>query len=290
MDFNVGCRSAKVNDAAQGARIPVRFLYPTRVPERMERFGPYELSVALNAPVEGGRNSLVVISHGGSGSSLTYRDLAACLVRAGFVVALPEHPGNCRHDNSLEGTAENLENRPRHLRLVIDAAFANDAIGARLLRDRVALIGHSMRGYTSLALAGGRPTTGPYEKEGPGRPVSVLPDRRVRALVLLAPACGWFWPHGALAGVEAPILLFTAERDELGPHLHTGFIELGVRDPAQVDHRVIPGAGHFAFQSPFPPTMTRPDFPPSQDPEGFDRAAFQPVLHAGILSFLRSVL
>jgi hypothetical protein len=36
--------------------------------------------------------------------------------------------------------------------------------------------------------------------------------------------------------------------------------------------------------------MTRPNFPPSQDPDGFDRAAFQPILYAEILSFLRSVL
>jgi len=32
--------------------------------------------------------------------------------------------------------------------------------------------------------------------------------------------------------------------------------------------------------------MTSPSFPPSQDPPGFDRAAFQPVLHAAIADFL----
>jgi hypothetical protein len=62
-----------------------------------------------------------------------------------------------------------------------------------------------------------------------------------------------------------------------------------VRDPRRVDHVVVPGAGHFAFVSPFPPEMVRPGFLPSQDPPGFDRAAYQPVLNGEILGFLRGV-
>jgi predicted dienelactone hydrolase len=158
------------------------------------------------------------------------------------------------------------------------------------LRDQIAVIGHSIGGYTSLAVAGGRPMTGPYEAEGSGRPVPTSPDQRIRALVLLAPACGWFGTPGSLVDVEVPILLFTAEKDALGSHLHADLVDRGVPDPSRVKRCVISNAGHYAFQSPFPLSMTRPDFPPSQDPPGFDRAAFQPVLHAEILSFLRSVL
>lgn len=291
MTFNVGCRIADVADPVQCVPIPMRLFYPTNASERTERFGPYEIKVAVNAPADGGPFPLLVISHGGGGSSLTYRDLAGYLVRAGFVVALPEHPGNSRIDNSLEGTAANLENRPRHIRLAIDAAFADVVVGAVLSRDKVALIGHSMGGYTSLAVAGGRPTASPHETaSGQIQYVAVSPDRRVRALVLLAPACAWFWSDGALADVDVPIFLRTAEKDELAHHLHVDFIQRDVRDPGRIDHRAVRNAGHHAFQSPFPPGMTRPDFPPSQDPDGFDRAAFQPVLYAEILSFLRSVL
>jgi predicted dienelactone hydrolase len=292
MTFNVGCCATDVNDPVQGARIPIWLFYPTQMPERTECIGPYQLNLAMNAAMEGERTSLVVVSHGGGGSSLTYRNLAAHLARTGFAVALLEHPGNSRSDNSLNGTAANLENRPRHIRLAIDAAFADNTVGALLSGDRVALIGHSMGGYTSLAVAGGRPMTGPLETPPGGRPVSipVLSDHRVRALVLLAPACGWFSSEAALANVDVPILMLTAEKDELAAHLHTDLVKHGVRNPGRVDHKVIPGAGHHAFQSPFPPAMTRPDFPSSQDPLGFDRAAFQPILYADILSFLRRVL
>ncbi len=290
LQLNVGCRTVSVPDPVQGAVIPMRLLYPTRMPQSAQRFGPYEMELALNAPPTIGRFPLLVISHGGGGTSLTHRDLACDLVRAGHAVAMIEHPGNSRIDNSLEGTAGNLENRPRHIRLAIDAALADAAVGDRLSSDLIALIGHSMGGYTALAVAGGRPAAGPHETaDGSIRPVAVTRDRRVRALVLLAPACAWFWSEDALIDVDVPILLRTAERDELAHCLHIEYIAGGVRHPARVDHRVVANAGHHAFQSPFPPVMTRPDFPPSQDPPGFQRAAYQPILHAEILSFLENV-
>jgi hypothetical protein len=186
--YNVGCRVVGVTDPGDGAPIPLRLLYPTRDLESVQRDGPYELAVAVDAAME---------------------------------------------------------------------------------------------------VAGGRPRTGPFEREGPGHSVPVSPDPRVRALVLLAPACGWYYSDGALAGVHAPILMFTAQHDEYGPHLHTHLVASGVPDPARIDHRVVANAGHHAFQSPFPPSMARPGFRPAQDPPGFDRAAFQPLLHTQILEFLR---
>lgn len=73
-----------------------------------------------------------------------------------------QHPGNCRGDDGLAGTLENLVNRPRHVRLVIDAAFADAALGPRL-GPGVAVVGHSLGGYTALAVAGGEPSAFPWE-------------------------------------------------------------------------------------------------------------------------------
>lgn len=289
-DMTIGCRALDVVDAVQGARVPVWVLYPARAPERVEHFGPYPLAVAIDAPVEGEGLPLVVISHGNNGSPWTHRGLAVHLARAGFVVALLEHPGNSRSDGSLAGTAANLENRPRHVRLVLDALFADEHLGQRLV-PAVGVIGHSIGGYTALAVAGGRPSALPHEvPDGQARAVPVVRDPRVRALVLLAPASVWFIPEGALADVDLPILMRTAEIDAHTPAMHAEIILRGVPDPRRINHRVVQGAGHFSFQSPFPPAMTRPEFPPSQDPAGFDRAAFQPVLHAEVEAFLRASL
>jgi predicted dienelactone hydrolase len=288
---SAGCRDVDLADAVQGERIPLRVLYPTRAPSRVERLGPYAVDIALDAPPEGDRLPLVVISHGTGGSPLVYRDLALHLARAGFVVALPAHPGNHRDDDRLAGTAANLVNRPRHLHLVIDAAFADDVVGGRLSRNGVAVVGHSMGGYTALALAGGNPSAFAQQTaDGLPHPVAVVHDPRVRALVLLAPATAWFMGDGALADVDLPILMWTAEKDEHAPAFHGEIVARGVRDPGRIERRVVPNAGHFAFMSPFPESMRRPDFPPSQDPEGFDRAAFQPILQDGIAGFLRQNL
>ena len=291
MNASAGCRSHKLLDEVTGVTFPLLVLYPSNSPERPEKLGPYVMNLAMNAPIVDGAFPLVLISHGGGGSHLVYRTLAAYLARNGFVVAMPEHPGNNRNDNSLEDTIANLTNRPRHLRLVTDWAFSIDAFGPSLLPDSVAIVGHSMGGYTALAVAGGVPTS--FPRESPDRQlrqIEVIPDSRVKALVLLTPATPWFMAAGALRGVRLPILLWTAEKDEYTPPFHADLVKAGVPDAALIEHRIAANAGHFSFLSPFPAVMTNPGFPPSQDPEGFDRERFHQEMNAGILAFLTRVI
>ena len=244
--------------------------------------------VAHNGEIAAADSPLIVISHGNGGSHLGYRTLADYLACHGFVVAMPEHPRNNRNNNELAGTAENLENRPRHLRLAVDWMFASEQFGSRLRADTVAVIGHSLGGYTALALAGGRPTAFGHETpDNQPRPISVEPDPRVKALVLLAPATAWFMNPGALRGVNVPILLWTAEHDSWTPPFHGDLVKAGVAARELVEHRVAEGGGHFAFLSPFPQAMRSPAFAPSQDPPGFDRTQFHEELNAGVLEFLR---
>lgn len=280
-----GCRLLEVTDTVQQAMIPLALLYPAEGVEATEQFGPYSLEVALNAAPVGGPHPLVVVSHGNAGTPWAYRELAKHLVQSGYIVALPAHTGNTRHNNNRANTAANLANRPRHITLVIDAAY--DQLKDHLIADRVAVIGHSIGGYTALAVAGGKPWTGPYErKTNPPQPVPVTPDDRVRALVLLAPATAWFRPE-ALRTVRLPILMITGDRDVNTPVEHALNVLEGVADRAQVVHKVFAGAAHFSFMSKFPPEMTRPEFHPSQDPPGFDRAAIQAELFAEIGIFLQ---
>lgn len=193
MSRQPGLSTIQLPDAAQGATIQTALLHPANARQSVHRFGPYAITAAEDAPVHGHDLPLVVLSHGNGGSPWTLRHLAADLVAEGFVVCLPEHPGNCRADNRLAGSAANLESRPRHLSLVIDAALASPRIGPRLAPWRLAVIGHSIGGYTALAAAGGRPWANEREAAD-GRPhaVRVRHDERIRALVLLAPATPWF--------------------------------------------------------------------------------------------------
>jgi predicted dienelactone hydrolase len=261
-EFSVGCRTLELRDEQTGDGIPLVVFYPAEAVEKAEALGPYTIDVARDAEQAQGRFPLVVISHGTGGSHLVYRTLARYLARRGFVVACPEHPRNNRNNNELGGTDEILVNRPRHLRIVMDWAGS----------DEVAVIGHSLGGYTGLAVAGGAP----FE-----------PDGRVKALVLLAPATVWFMAPGALERVRVPILMLTAEKDPHTPPLHADIVLRGVRDRSLVEHRVVENAGHFSFLSPFPEGMMSPAFAPSQDPEGFDRTRFQEEMNREILAFLR---
>lgn len=281
--MTVGYRLLEVPDAAQGVTIPVHLLYACEGRAQEVPFGPYSIEVARDAPI--GTGPVVVVSHGTGSTPWTLRGLGMYLAQAGFVVAMLEHPGNRRGDDGLAETPANLANRPRHVRLAIDAVAAIDPRGA----TTVGVVGHSMGGYTALAVAGGKPLALPNQTEdGKAHPVEVVTDPRVKALVLLAPAVPWFMAPGALHEVEVPILMRVGELDRFAP-LHEIVLK-GVRDPARIEFAVVPNAGHFSFQSPFPPRMVRADFPPSQDPPGFDRAAYQPVLHAEVESFLRRAL
>lgn len=289
MSVRCGCKLSKVHDAVQGADVPLAVLYPAIGEEKTEHFGPYSLDVAKDAPPADGVWPLVVVSHGHSGTPWAYRELARHLALAGFVVALPAHTGNTRLDNNLAGTAANLANRPRHITLTIDAVLADATLAPHIACDGVAVIGHSIGGYTALAAAGGIAWSGPYERKDSNAapaPVTITPDPRIKSLVLLNPATFWFIA-GSLRRVDLPILLRTGEKDDTTPIEHANKIIEGVARPALVEHKDIPGAGHFAFMSKFPPEMTRPNFKPSQDPEGFDRETIQPEFFADVTEFLK---
>jgi predicted dienelactone hydrolase len=285
--MNVGCRALDVHDAEQGVRLPLHVLYPTAAPARTTTFGPYALDLAIDAAVaELGALPLALISHGNGGSPWAYRGMASHLASAGIAVALVEHLGNSRTDNALAGTPANLANRPRHVRLALDAVYA--ALGDHLAPSAT-VIGHSIGGYTALAVAGGRPSALPREtSDGVAQAIPVTPDPRVRAVALLAPALPWYMGPGALAEVRVPVLVRTGERDDLTPPWVTEKILAGLPEDARLDYRVEAGAGHFAWITPVPPALAGPHFPPAQDPAGFDRAGYLDRLYPELVAFVRA--
>ncbi|MCQ9154471.1 alpha/beta hydrolase family protein [Acidomonas methanolica] len=288
--MTAGFRQITFPDPVQDATIETALFYPASGTAEALRFGAYPIAAALNAPVRGETLPLVVVSHGNGGFPQAHRDLALRLAEAGMVAALIRHPGNSTGDNGLANTLAIVEARPRHMNLVIDGLFADPALSPALAPERIALAGHSLGAYTALALAGGEPVTTRRETpDGPFRPFPV-PHRAVRALVLLAPAPFWFPTPDRLTGVTAPIFLRTGQYDDITPDSASEVIRQGVSSPRPLDDAVAPGAGHFSFMSPFPPSRITPEIPASQDPPGFDRPAFLRGLHDEIAAFLTRIL
>src|SRR6187402_3400030 len=181
-----GSKQMQVRDIEKDISFPVLVHYPTNRPSLPTAFGPYIMDVSPDADIIERRFPLVIISHGNGGSHLLYRTISTRLAKNGYIVAMLQHHGNNRNDNHLENTIENLINRPHHVSLTIDALLNKDTFGNSIAANKIAVIGHSMGGYTALALAGGVPRTKEGEK------VETTADKRVKAIVLLAPGVGWF--------------------------------------------------------------------------------------------------
>ncbi len=273
----VGSKKILVIDEKKALSFPVLVQYPTHQNSLPTAFGPYVMDVAVDAEILQGEFPLVIISHGNGGSHLIYRSISTFLAKNGYIVAMLEHFGNNRNNNSLENTTENLHLRPRHVSLTIDVLLDKGQFGKNINQNKIAVIGHSMGGYTALALAGGIPRTKEGEK------IEVLADYRVKAIVILAPGAGWF--YNGLQAISIPILLYMAEHDSVTPLWNAEVILEGISDKRLVIYKMIENAGHFSFISPFPAHMSNPNFLPSTDPEGFDRVAFHKKLAPEILAF-----
>lgn len=283
--FPVGSTVLTITDPKNNLSFPVLLHYPTLDASKSTPFGPFIMDVAVDGVLAEGKFPLVLISHGNSGSQYVYRTISTYLAARGFIVAMPEHFGNNRTDNSLSDSVKNLEYRPQHISLIIDYLLDKTTFKQQINPDTIALIGHSFGGYTALAVAGGKP----YSMTGEA--ISTHKDERVKALVIMAPAAGYFSPKGALDQVNIPILLYIATEDIYTSKKWTADVILkGIQNPEQVRLREIKNAGHFSFISPFPDGMKKPSFLPANDPEGFDRVAFHEELPEEIFQYLEEKL
>lgn len=285
--FYAGYQFIDIEDHANETIFPLLVMYPTHMEEKVEKMGPYTLNVAQGAPLSDGEFPLVIISHGDGSTPLVYRTISQFLARNGFIVGIPQHPFNNREDNTLSGTVDNLKNRPNHIRTVIDWFLKESFFSPSITPNTVSLIGHSMGGYTALAIVGGVPTSFPHESsDQKSYCLSVDQDKRIQSLILLAPATGWFREKRALEDVNVPILMITGEKDTITPSFHSEFVLNGVPNLKKVQHKVVKNGGHFSFLSPFPDSMKSSTFLPSHDPEGFNRKEFHKNLQNDILNFL----
>lgn len=283
--FNVGSKSVIIDDPKNGISFPVLVHYPTLVESKPINFGPYLIDVALNASIASGIFPIVVISHGNSGSQFVYRTISTYLATRGYIVAMIEHYGNNRRNNDLADSIKNLEYRPQHISITLDNLLKNKDFKQHIAVDKIAVIGHSFGGYGGLAAAGGKPWS------MNGEAINTTKDERIKALVLMAPAAGYFSPENALDEVSLPILLLIASNDIYTPKKWTADVILnGIPNKSTVMVKEIANAGHFSFISPFPEAMKNPDFIPSNDPEGFDRNAFHKVLSLDIFNYLNEKL
>lgn len=299
--------------ASAAAPIPVHLYYPTQAPAADMTMGLFTIHAAAMAPPDAHVKGLIVISHGTGGSELNHGSLATHLARNGYLVAALRHPGDNWQDRSVWSRPPGafFSERPPHVSAVIDALLADPAWKDRIAADakgpRVGVLGHSAGGYTAIALAGGQPdltliaahcrddrVADPLfcsrVSDAPSQvaaPIAPMTDRRVRAVVALAPL-GAVFTEASLANVRIPTAVYAAEGDRwLVPRFHAARIAKLV--PGAEWHSVA-NAWHFAFMDPPRAPIPTPDGDAASDPPGFDRLAFLAGLKDEVATFFDTAL
>jgi pimeloyl-ACP methyl ester carboxylesterase len=200
---------------------------------------------------------VVLFAAGAGGDPERHRPLLDQLAAQGFRVIAPHF------ERLIAREASTAELLARPLGLI-------DALGEQAPPDvKVMAVGHSIGGWAALCLAGATP----WGRDR--RPIDVPREPRVCRLALYAPAAGWFQAPGALDEITVPMLVYAGELDPVTPpaqalHLKTA--------RADVDVRIVPGAGHFSFMNVLPPGT-------SEDP-AFDRDRFLGDLADATIEFL----
>jgi len=192
-------------------------------------FGTLALKDAAPAA---GEHPLVVISHGIFGNWINQVWLAGALAQQGYIVASPNHPGTTSKDRTQPAASE-LWLRPLDIRRVIDAVIAQPKRFGAVAHHQIAVVGHSLGGWTALEVGGARfdpqrftedcksyPAIAPckaYQQIEAGRTEQAkqrlaedLSDKRVAAIVSLDLGFSRGFTDESLAALQRPMLVIAA--------------------------------------------------------------------------------
>ncbi|MDB9448101.1 alpha/beta hydrolase [Anabaena sp. CS-542/02] len=195
---------------------------------------------------------LVVISHGFGANRQFLSYLAHHLASHGITVAAIEHPGS----NSVAiSRAENYMNlaqllpatefieRPKDVSFLLNELeklnTQSGQLQGKLNTNQVTVIGHSLGGYTALALVGGEVNLKELQQfcrtslsfgESPGDWLQCaaaslkenkldLQDRRVQSAIALNPLVGRLFGTNGLTKIANPVLILAGTEDVLTPAL-----------------------------------------------------------------------
>lgn len=238
-DSAIGFKQIQQAGTKSDRGLTISLWYPTEASGKTETVGGnpvfFGLDVQRDAMTMGGKHPLVVLSHGYGGSWRNLNWLAGELVQNGYVVAAPDHPGTTFADMD-EVEAKRIWERPRDISRTLTVVLDNNGLAGEIDPARIAVIGHSLGGWTAIELAGGRYDAARALKDcqGAAQPAQCkdlplmarigivghgkadpelsknLKDKRIRAAISLdlGPASG-FTPQ-SLGAVDIPVLVYAA--------------------------------------------------------------------------------
>ncbi|MDG0800228.1 alpha/beta hydrolase family protein [Pectobacterium polaris] len=270
----IGFQQLTLADEATNRPLDVAVFYPASSPSQTTTIGENMafpgIVVSKNAEPEPGQHPLIVVSHGYGGSWFNQLWLAQSLVKQGYIVAAPNHPGTTTKD-MRPVNAHALWQRPHDLSRVITALLATPEKTGQVDAKRIAAVGHSLGGWTVLALAGGRFNTEQFEKDclthvglasckayekmqvaksaaSRAQLDKSLADPRISAVVSLDMGLARGFTAESLAAINIPVLVMAAgyPNDELPAKLESHDLAQKL-SPAHSAYKEIADATHFSF-------------------------------------------
>ncbi|WP_336346508.1 alpha/beta hydrolase family protein [Pseudomonas monsensis] len=276
-DHPVGFQSATLADPRHQRSLEMVVWYPAAATTAATRlFGDNPVFVGApavpDAPPAGGKHPLVVLSHGYGGTWINQTWLASALAHQGYIVAAVNHPGTTSRDRSPQAAAQ-LWQRPVDLSRAIDAVAAQPEKFGAVAQARIAVVGHSLGGWTAMEVAGARfdperfaadckvhpqlASCTVYQQMNPAstedskaRLAADLRDKRVTAVVSLDLGLSRGMTDASLAALAVPTLVIAAgvPSPELPARLESA--DLAKRLPAKSSRYVeISDASHFSFMA-----------------------------------------
>jgi predicted dienelactone hydrolase len=306
---DVGFQEVQV---ANGTDTPLRvgIWYPTRSPVAPTPLETFTQTVAPGGEAVGHGLPLIVMSHGNGGWYGEHVDTSLALAQAGFVVAAVSHTGDTYNDQSR---AIRISARPAQIKRLIDYMTGEWAEHGRINPRRIGMFGFSSGGFTTLVAIGGVPDLSMIPAHCRAHPhyfdcnlIRSAPagaqvdlskpvgdvwvhDARIRAAVVAAPALGFTFSHGGLAGVSIPVQLWRDANDHILPHPdYAESVRLNL--PAPPEYHVVPGADHFDFLAPCSDILAKVAPTICVSAPGFDRAAFHRDFDRQVVAFFERTL
>ncbi|RRO10403.1 alpha/beta hydrolase family protein [Pectobacterium aquaticum] len=270
----IGFQHITLADGATNRPLDVAVFYPASSSSQTTTIGDNAvfpgIAVSKNAVPESGEYPLIVVSHGYGGSWFNQFWLAQVLVKQGYIVAAPNHPGTTFKDMRVE-KAQELWLRPNDISRVITALLAAPEKTGRVDAQRIAAVGHSLGGWTVLELAGGRFSTEQFEKDclthaglasckvyekmqvaknaaSRAQLDKSLADPRISAVISLDMGLARGFTAESLAAIHIPILIMAAgyPNEELPAELESHDLAQKL-PPAYSTYKEIADATHFSF-------------------------------------------
>lgn len=263
--------------------------YPTSDsgPEQPWRIGVFQFGWAVpqgRLTASSLPRPLVLLSHGTGGAAAQMSWLAEQLASRGMIVAAVSHHGNTAAEPAYlpHGFALWWE-RALDLQVVQERLLADATFGPSIDRDRIAVGGFSLGGYTALALAGAEVSLSKYAEfcaSSPEDPACRLPpeapfdlatlerlaaedekfkasrsragrsyrDPRVKAVVALAPVLGPAMTEASLNKADVPTLIMVGDRDDQATLDRNARWMADTMPNARLE--VLPGVSHYTFLAP----------------------------------------